>query len=140
VGDGLKKITRRVARFFKRGDPEPPPEKRLSASQIIKPEETVPSRAEMPAPASTRRVARPERGERTEALGSIEITVLQNGVTHVRFHTAPPPSPTPQSSIPVRDPVTRALSRKKLKDGMKRTTRFYNPDGTLAVDQEDDVW
>lgn len=72
------------------------------------------------------------------------------GVVHVAFHDnikeaaksrAKPPEPVDpyKDTVRVRDPVTRRLSRKKLSDGMKRTTGFYDESGVL-YDETNTDW
>ncbi len=62
------------------------------------------------------------------------VTETPWGVVHVRF-----PEPEVDETVRVRDTVTRRLSRRKLMDGMNRTTGFYNADGSL-IDQRDADW
>ena len=135
MGDGFKRITRRVTRLFKRDkDPKPSKSKKLTASSVIKPEESVPPPGARGAPKSTRRIERP--GQRP-----IEISVLQNGVTHIKFNNgAFGAMKTKGDEVVVRDPITRQLSRKKLKDGMNRSSSYWNEDGTLNVDEEQTDW
>lgn len=142
MSDGrFKKITKRVTRFFRKEKPEP---RSLSASKVIRPEEAVPRHGKK-APHSTRKVTRPE-----DLKTGVTVTETMWGVTHVAFHDnikaaaerrARPPEPDDpyKDTVRVRDPVTRRLSRKKLADGMKRTTGFYNQDGTL-IDETNTDW
>lgn len=136
MGDGFKKITKRVKRFFGKKDPEDPP-KKLSASQIIKPEEVIPQHGKRAPKSTTRRTRRYEHLEQTTDCGAT-ITELPWGVVHICFHQVPE-EPLPDDTVKVRDPVTRRLSRKKLKDGMKRTTGFYDESGVL-YDETNTDW
>lgn len=142
MGDGWKKITRRVKRLFGAKDESDNP-RSLGASQIIRPEDAVPEHGKPAPPSTTRRARRPDPPEE-----GITITETRWGVVHVQFHNGmyeamkravkKKPVEFDWDSVPVRDPVTRRLSRKKLTDGMKKTTGFYNDDGTLIDHQEDD--
>lgn len=139
MGDGWNKITRRVRRIFGAGSKEERP-KKLSASQIIRPEESVPQHGKLAPPSTTRRTRRPEKPKE-----GVTVTETPWGVVHVQFHNEcfeklkqPAEDKVDGDTVRVRDPVTRRLSRKKLTDGMKKTTGFYHPDGTLIDHQEED--
>ena len=122
MGDRIKGITRRIKRLFvKEGRPAPP--KRLSASLVVRPEAVIPQHGK-PAPKTTRRQRRVE-----DSPSGLTITVLLGGVTHVIF-------PRETYRVPVRDPVTRRLSRKGLKDGMRKITNYYDDRGRLISDND----
>ena len=142
MSDGWKKITRRFRRLLGAEGEVEGPKRPLSVSQIICPEDVIPQHGK-PAPPS---IARPARQPETTPEG-VTITNTPWGVTHVSFHENQIRAPETRlesyafddDTVRVRDPVTRRLSRKKLLDGMNRTTGFYNPDGTL-IDKSDVDW
>jgi hypothetical protein len=130
MGDGWNKITRRVKRIF--GAKEEVQPKKLGASQVIRPEETVPRFGKAAPPSTTRRARRPQQPK-----PGYTVVHTPWGIVHVCFHPDGPPEAG--DNVAVRDPVTRRLSRKKLTDGMRRTTGFYNKDGSL-IDEREDKW
>ena len=92
---------------------------------VIRPEQVVqPGR---PAPRTTQRVRPAELESRR-----LTTVVLPDGTTHVVF-------PVKLSTVPVRDPVTRRLSRKQLNDGMRKTTGYYD-DGGRLMSETDARW
>jgi len=123
MGNRVRSITRRIKRLFKREEAVRP--KKMAASQVIRPEQVIPLSGK-PAPKTTRRHRTP--GAESEP-SRLNITVLQSGVTHIIF-------PTELPSVPVRDPVTRRLSRKQLSAGMTKMTNYYDERGRLISDQD----
>jgi len=126
VGDRINKITKRVKRIFKKEAPKKP--RPTGASEIICPELVIPAHGKR-APKPTSRFTHSE----VVNLKNLAICVLANGTTHVKFETPPP-----IEKVPVRDPVTRRLSRKELTDGMRKTTGFYDVDGNLHDESRTD--
>lgn len=133
VGEGrFQKITKRVSRLFSRKKPEAEKPRKLSASQVIEPEKVVPPTGKT---APTRRY---EHLERPTDCGAT-ITELPWGITHICFMREVAMPPPPDDTVTVRDPVTRRLSRRKLRDGMRRTTGFYDESGAL-YDETNTNW
>ena len=119
MGDRIKKITKRVKRLFKKEELKKP--RPTGASEIICPEQVIPAHGKR-APKPTSRFSHSAEMR----LNDLVICVLANGTTHVKFETPPP-----IEKVPVRDPVTRRLSRRELRDGMRKTTGFYDVKGNL---------
>lgn len=117
MGDGFKKITRRLKRLFVAEEEKPTP--KLSASQVIKPEEIIPQQGKPAPKTTTKRIRPPDLID-----PNIKVETLPWGVVHVIF--ARPPV-----VVPVRDPITRRLDRRELLDGMKSQVIYYDKDGRL---------
>ncbi len=122
MGDRIKKMTDRITRIFKRKKLESI-RKPLVATKIIRPEQVIRQRGKR-APRTTRRV---KPGSEL-VLKHITICVLANGTTHVKFNGAKP------HIVVVRDPVTRHLSRRELRDGLRQTRSYYDTNGELFDD------
>jgi hypothetical protein len=128
VGEQIKKITRRIKRLFVKEKPKSNNRINLEASHILCPEKVTERGKRLP---KTTRRARRETED-----GEVTFEVLANGVVHVSFNrkelaisgTAPTRK---NGTIAVRDPITRRLSRRKLDEGMTRTTGFYDESGVL---------
>jgi hypothetical protein len=122
--------TRRFIRsiFGSKKAPEKAPPS-MNASSVIRPEQSVPEHGKR-APRSTTRTHRRQLGPGFHELPEGVIHVILN---HDLFDG------TPSDEAVVRDPVTRRLSRKKLTDGMKRTTGFYDKSGRL-LDERNADW
>jgi hypothetical protein len=82
------------------------------------------------APVPTRRLPRPE------PVKIYEVEELPNGVTHIKFNYVV--KINGDTAVIARDPVTRRLSRRKLKRGMSRTIGYYDQDGTLYNETQTD--
>lgn len=98
---------------------------------------TVPHFGKRAPKSTTRRLRRDEleetrAEEEEEIVPPIVVEKLPWGVTHVRFRTELDEDDT----AVVRDPVTRRLSRKKLNDGMRKTTGYYDARGRLLSERE----
>jgi hypothetical protein len=126
MGEGLKKITRRIKRLFV-AEPEPKAPPTLSASQVIKPEQAITDSAK--ARKQTTRRVRP-----APANAAIRVDVLPWGVVHVQFIR-----PEMPKIVDVRDPVTRSLDRREIFDGMKTKTTYYDKHGEL-LGNDSSVW
>jgi len=114
-----ERISKRVIRALfgkKEGLSKP---RDMNASDVICPEKVVPQHGKPPPRRTTGKV---------ESRKKPYLEELPGGIMHYAF--ASPPS-SKKNTVITRDPITRRLSRKKLNDGLKRTTRFYHPDGTL---------
>jgi hypothetical protein len=118
VDDRIKKITKRVKRLFKKEAPKKP--RPTGASEVICPEQVIPQHGKR-APKPTSKFSH----SAVMRLENLTICVLANGTTHVKFEI---PDLT---KVAVRDPVTRRLSRRELRDGMRKTTGFYDKKGNL---------
>lgn len=126
-----------MARLFKKEETRKPTSvQRLTASQVIRPEEAV-------SPVERRKTTtsrpRPD-ADQDLAKSKITTTVLHDGTTHISFGNGAPGmlrAPEPEV-IDVRDPVTRRITRKKITRGIKRTREFYKTDGTLIIEPDDE--
>jgi hypothetical protein len=117
VGERIKKITRRMKRLFKKEEARKP--RPISASQVICPEKVIREHGKR-APKPTSKFKKSELTRQDELV----ICVLPDGTTCVAFDVN-------LSDVPVRDPVTRRLSRKELTDGMRQANGFYDSKGNL---------
>lgn len=122
MGDGLKRITRRIKRLFV-AEEEQKAAPRMGASQVIAPEQVVMSESAV-LRRHTTRLAKPVPPDAT-----FRIDVLPWGVTHVQFIRLVVPT-----VVDARDPITRRLDRRTLFDGMKTQTTYYNKNGELVGD------
>jgi hypothetical protein len=116
--------TGRFKRFFVKKKKRTPIN--LSASQIIRPEQLARQNGRPPPRSTTRRKRRPDPTRVGHA-----VMRTPWGVTHVMFPRREDISRAIDKTITVRDPVTRRLSRRKLDDGLRRTTSYYKRDGEL---------
>jgi len=129
-------ITRRIMRslFGKKKEEKEEEEaekpRDLNASLVICPE-MIASQNGKKAPKSTARKA-----ALSEPVERIKIYPLPWDIVHVVFLQAREET---DDTLVTRDPVTRRLSRKKLNDGMKRTTGFYDKQGDL-FDEKHASW
>lgn len=110
--------------------PKKAPEKKppsMNASVVLRPELIVPQSGKRAPRATTRRVA-----------GPLSIHELPSGIVHVVFNRDLFDGVVTKDAV-VRDPVTRRLSRKKLTDGMRRVTEYYDRTGRL-LDENNTDW
>lgn len=126
MGDGLKKITRRIKRLFVAEESHKLPPK-LAASRVIAPEAVVPAHGK-PAPRpTTRRLKVDDSLAAPSSTEFVKVEHLPWGVVHVIFIQPP-------VTVAIRDPITRRLDRRELAEGMKTTRIYYNKSGELLND------
>lgn len=126
MGDGFRKITRRLKRLFV-ADSEPKTPPKLNTSRVIKPEQVIPEQGKPAPKTTTRRIKPPEEAAPPASL--VKIEVLAWGVTHVQF--IPVPVAVEPPIVSARDPVTRRLDRRELRDGLKTQKIYYDERGRL---------
>lgn len=121
-------VTKRLLRalFGPKKDPEKKPLS-MNASVVLRPELIVPQHGKRAPRATTREVA-----------GPLSIHELPSGIVHVVFNRDLFDG-APSDNAVVRDPVTRRLSRKRLTDGMRKTTGYYDKAGRL-LDESNTDW
>lgn len=130
---GLKKITRRIKRLISGNIEESPTSsKMINPTIVVSPEDVIPLHGKPP---PTRKYSRAELFQtETEITREEDVSVckLPGGITHIRFHAQ-------EDTVVGRDPITKRLSRKRLREGMKRTTSYYDQQGKL-LEEFDAEW
>lgn len=126
--ESFKSFTVRLMGLLKRGEPAPEP-KKIETKRVIRPEQAIPEHGKQAPKSSTRRLD--DIGAPPADKPRMKTERLPGGVTHVKFTRPDDEHPRPKDSVAVRDPVTRRLSRRELRDGMSRDIDFYDEKGDL---------